>query len=67
MSVKKLFAAAVAVIMASMTIEARQSLVDDHIDSMVMSRKIITIDGQPSRSQAYMDSIYELIQGFYYD
>lgn len=67
MSVKKLFAAAVAVIMASMTIEARQSLVDDHIDSMVMSRKIITIDGQPSRSQAYMDSIYELIKGFYYD
>ena len=51
----------------SEVISARQSLVDDHIDSMVMSHKIITIDGKPSGTIGYTDSIKALIEDFYYD
>ena len=51
----------------SEAISARQSLVDDHIDSMVMSHKIITIDGKPSGTIGYTDSIKALIEDFYYD
>lgn len=54
-------------IIATATAYGRQSLVDDHIDSLVASHKIINIDGKPTLSQRYTDSIKTLIEGFYYD
>lgn len=45
----------------------RQSLVDDHIDSLVSSHKIINIDGTPAVSPGYTDSVKSVIEDFYYD
>lgn len=67
MSLKKNFALFAVMLGAAVVTEARQSVADDHIDTMVMSHKIIHIDGQPERSQAYIDSVKTLIEGFYYD
>lgn len=46
-----------------------QSLVDDHIDSLLKSNKFIYIDGKPenSRKAAELDSIRRTISVFYYD
>lgn len=46
-----------------------QSLVDDHIDSLLKSNKFIYIDGKPENSHklAELDSIRRTISVFYYD
>ncbi|MDE6368679.1 MAG: hypothetical protein K2K94_05520, partial [Muribaculaceae bacterium] len=67
MSVKRILSVSAVIATAALAVNARQSLADDHIDSMVMSHKIITIDGQPTKSQAYVDSVKSLIENFYYD
>ena len=54
-------------VIATATAYGRQSLVDDHIDSLVASHKIINIDGAPKASTQYNDSVKHLIEGFYYD
>ena len=54
-------------VVPSVSANGRQSLVEDHIDSLVASHKIIPIDGQPSHSMAYADSVKSLIENFYYD
>lgn len=64
---RKLVYAAIITACFSISAEARQSLVDDHIDSLVASHKIITIDGTPSNTIGYSDSIRTLIEDFYYD
>lgn len=65
----KIVIAFVALLMGESTLFAsdRQSLYDDHIDSLIASHKIINIDGQHSQTQAYVDSVKSLIGNFYYD
>lgn len=58
---------AISAVLLSPTAFGRQSLAEDHTDSLVASHKVITIDGQPSRSEAYADSVKSLIENFYYD
>ncbi len=62
----RLFAAVLA-LAATMSVSGRQSLVEDHIDSLVQSHKIINIDGTPTVSKSYSDSVKSLIEDFYYD
>lgn len=58
--------ASVAAVFPSFSI-ARQSLVDDRIDTLVKSHKIIMLDGGVSLSASDKDSVQDLIQSFYYD
>ena len=58
---------AISAVLLSPAAYGRQSLAEDHIDSLVASHKVITIGGQPSRSEAYVDSVKSLIENFYYD
>ncbi len=46
-----------------------QSLVEDHVDSLMKSHKIVYIDGKPAdiRTQSYVDSVRNVISAFYYD
>ncbi len=67
MSAYKFIAAAALAVSATFSIHGRQSLVDDHIDSLVSNHKIITIDGVPSMTVSYNDSVKSLIEDFYYD
>ncbi len=50
----------------ALPLKARQNLTDDHIDSLIANHKIIPIDGNPSYTQGHNDSVYSLIQNFYY-
>ena len=58
---------AISAVLLSPAAYGRQSLAENHIDSLVASHKVITIDRQPSRSEAYVDSVKSLIENFYYD
>lgn len=59
--------AALLVLSATTAAYGRQSLVDDHVDSLTASHKIISIDGDRDFGQRYNDSIRNLISKFYYD
>lgn len=53
--------------LVSLQLTARQSLVDDHIDSLSASHKIVILDRDKSFSENDEDSIKTLIGTFYYD
>lgn len=68
MNVKKIVAMAMMTVMAgSFTAFTRQSLVDDHIDSVIASHKVVHVDGASLKSESYADSVKALIENFYYD
>lgn len=48
--------------------ECRQtSLAEQHVDSLVASRRVMTIDGEATYSKEHEDSVKALIERFYYD
>lgn len=49
------------------TASARQSLADDHIDSLAASHKIVNLDGTGTLTREHLDSIQRIITYFYYD
>ena len=54
-------------VLISFCVSGRQSLVDDHIDSIIAMNKIVALDGNVSASDSYVDSVRTLIEDFYYD
>lgn len=60
-------ALAFATLALSANMLSAKNLIEQQRDSLIKSHKIITIDGKPSGSQAYSDSIKALIENFYYD
>ena len=65
--VKILAAAVVYAVAFTLHATARQSLADDHVDSLMLSHKIVSLDGPDAYSDSYVDSVKGLIENFYYD